>query len=69
MASGNKDNKDTISKDIKALRNQVFLEVKVELNRREIEMGTDVYANRPYSDGVRFEVGRMQQWLNEQMAK
>lgn len=53
----------------KAQRNLVMQELMDECNRREIEMHTDRYASRDYSDGVRFEVGRLQQWLSNQMGK
>jgi len=64
MAAGDKD-----TKDIKALKTQILGEVMDELNRREEELATDIYGSRDYSDGVRFEVGRMQLWLSDQMEK
>lgn len=52
-----------------AQRNLVLQEVMDELDRREKEMHRDLYASRDYSDGVRFENGRLQTWLNQKMEK
>ena len=51
----------------KVQRNIVLQEMMDELNRRGEEMHKDLYASRDYSDGVRFEVRRLQAWLNEKM--
>ena len=51
----------------KAQTNLVLETVMKELVRREEEMHSDVYGSRPYSDGVRLEVRRMQEWLATQM--
>ena len=50
-------------------RNLILQEVIDECDRREVEMHKDLYASRDYSDGVRFENGRLQVWLNQQMEK
>ena len=51
----------------KAQRGVVLQEVIDEYTRRMDEMRKDIYASRDYSDGVRFEVRRMQEWLSKQM--
>lgn len=45
----------------------VLREVLDECDRREKEMYKDKYASRDYSDGVRFENGRLQVWLQTTM--
>ena len=40
--------------------------LEAELSRREEELHEDIYRNRDYCDGIRFEVRRLQEWLASQ---
>lgn len=67
MGQDNQEQSEPRVRVSKAQVSIVLQEVMEELNRREEEMHKDIYASRDYSDGVRFENRRMQQWLNEKM--
>ena len=69
MVQNNEEISEPKIRVTKAQRNLVLQEVMDECDRREVEMHTDKYASRDYSDGVRFENGRLQQWLSNQMGK
>ena len=69
MAQDNEGREEPKVRVSKAQKTLIFQEVMEELNRREVEMHKDTYASRDYCDGVRFEVGRLQEWLKEMMEK
>lgn len=64
MAKKDEDQVTPITKD---QRNEVLQIVLDEVNRRQMEMHSDIYGNRQFSDGVREEVARMEKWLINEM--
>ena len=49
------------------LRTETLQEVIDEMRRWEEEMKKDIYGSRDYCDGVRAEIGRIQDWLSLQV--
>jgi hypothetical protein len=44
-------------------------EFTLELQRRQDEMKEDIYGSRAFSDGVREEIKRLEEWLKVQTAE